>query len=88
MFFHKAAAFQADSGKPILSHRDPSERKAGNRRWTPMNADSFQKETASARSDTEPTVTNEAQPPEVQVLLSAALIGVHRRPSAVPEGFG
>jgi hypothetical protein len=53
-----------------------------------MNADSFENETASARSDTEPTVTNEAQAPKIQVLLPLALIGVYRRPSAVPEGLG
>jgi hypothetical protein len=53
-----------------------------------MNADSLEKETASARSHTEQTVTNEAQTPEVQVVLFPALIGVHRRPSAVGEGLG
>jgi hypothetical protein len=52
-----------------------------------MNADSFEKETASARSDTQQAVTSEAQTPEVQVLLLSALIGVHRRPSAVCEGL-
>jgi len=52
-----------------------------------MNADSFEKEPASARSDTELTVTNEAQPPKAQVTLLLALIGVHRRPSVVPEGL-
>jgi hypothetical protein len=59
-----------------------------NRRWTPMNADPLEKETASARSHTKQTVTNNAQTPEVQVLLFPALIGVHRRPSAVPEALG
>jgi hypothetical protein len=49
-----------------------------------MNADSFEEETASARSETKETVTNEGQAPKVQVLLLLALIGVHRRPSAVP----
>jgi hypothetical protein len=69
-------------------HLNPSEPKARNRRWTPMNADSFEKETASARSDTQQAVTSEAQTPKVEVLLFPAFIGVHRRPSAVPEGLG
>jgi hypothetical protein len=53
-----------------------------------MNADSFEKETVSARSHTQQAVTSEAQTPEVQVLLFPAPIGVHRRPSAVPERLG
>ena len=53
-----------------------------------MNADSSEKKTASARPDTEQTVSNETQAPEDQVLLFPALIGVHRRPSAVPDGLG
>ena len=53
-----------------------------------MNADSLEKETAPARFDTKPTVTSEAQTPKVQVWLLPALIGVHRRSSAVPEGLG
>ena len=48
-----------------------------------MNADSFEEETACARADTEPTVTNEAQAPKVQRSCYcwhlSAFIGVHRR---------
>jgi hypothetical protein len=53
-----------------------------------MNADSFENDTASARSDREPTVTNGTQAPKLQVSLLLTLIGVHRRPSAVPEELG
>jgi hypothetical protein len=53
-----------------------------------MDADVSEKETAPRALVTEPAVTNKAQTPEVQALLFPALIGVHRRPSAVAEGLG